>query len=207
MLVTELTSHRDMSTLNCAFPENKSSMFVTRDTSQSGMSTIPAGPQSAPHSEQHLSPEDTAWMQLFTALTSAALSGNGGLLQTAVSISTPSLHVLVPTRTNSPAHVGVQDEWSASDAVQSPKPPFSTAAEASHGAPMHSAGVSTLSVHDVTPCSVYPSLHVGTQDVPLARVSVQSPTPPLRGGVDASHASSLRTHAAGGPSVEPVDDA
>ena len=65
--------------------------------------------------------------------------------------------------------------------------------------------VSTRSVHDVTPCSTYPGWHSGTQDVPLTRVSVQLPTSPLRGGVDASHASSLRTHAAGGPWAVAVD--
>jgi hypothetical protein len=67
--------------------------------------------------------------------------------------------------------------------------------------------VNTRLVHDVTPFSTYPALHVGTHDVPLTRVSVQLPTPPLSGGVDASHASSLRTHAAGGPFSEPLDDA
>ena len=58
---------------------------------------------------------------------------------------------------------------------------------------VHTAtSVSTRSVHDVTPSSTYPVLHSGTQDVPLTRVSVQVPTSPLRGGRDASHASSLR---------------
>ena len=37
------------------------------------------------------------------------------------------------------------------------------------------------------------------------KVSVQLPKPPLRGGADASQALSLRTHAAGGPSVEPAE--
>ena len=72
---------------------------------------------------------------------------------------------------------------------------------------VHTASVNTRSVHDAAPVSTNPGLHVGTHDVPLTRVSVQSPTPPLRGGVDASHASSLRTHAAGGPFSEPLDDA
>jgi hypothetical protein len=58
----------------------------------------------------------------------------------------------------------------------------------------HIALVSTRSVHDVTPSSTYPVLHVGTQDVPLTRVSVQLPTAPLRGARDASHASSMRVH-------------
>ena len=35
---------------------------------------------------------------------------------------------------------------------------------------------------------------MGTQDVPLTRVSVQLPTSPLRGARDASHALSLRVH-------------
>ena len=59
---------------------------------------------------------------------------------------------------------------------------------------MHTASVSTWSVHDVTPSSTYPGSHVGTQDVPLTRVSVQLPTAPLRGGRDASHALSMRVH-------------
>ena len=54
--------------------------------------------------------------------------------------------------------------------------------------------VSTRSVHDVTPLSTYPASHVGTQDVPLTRVSVQVPMAPLTGGRDASHALSLRVH-------------
>ena len=47
---------------------------------------------------------------------------------------------------------------------------------------MHTASVSTRSVHDVTPSSTNPGLHVGTQDVPLMRVSLQVPTSPLKGG-------------------------
>ena len=48
---------------------------------------------------------------------------------------------------------------------------------------VHTAtSVSTRSVHDVTPSSTIPGSHVGTQDAPLTRVSVQVPTAPLRGG-------------------------
>ena len=99
----------------------------------------------------------------------------------------------------------MHDEPLAKELVQSPTAPFTGSEDASHGFGEHVALVSTLSVHDVTPCSAYPGLHVGTHDVPLTRVSVQSPTPPLTGGVDASHASSLRTHAAGGPYWESLD--
>ena len=47
---------------------------------------------------------------------------------------------------------------------------------------VHTASVSTRSVHDVTPFSTYPGSHSGTHDVPLMRVSVQLPTAPLTGG-------------------------
>ena len=53
---------------------------------------------------------------------------------------------------------------------------------------MHTASVSTPSVHDVTPSSTNPASHVGTHDWPLTRLSVQVPTAPLTGGRDASHA-------------------
>jgi len=47
---------------------------------------------------------------------------------------------------------------------------------------------------------------VGTQDVPLTRVSVQLPTAPLRGGRDASHASSMRVQPLGSVlSLPPVN--
>ena len=77
------------------------------------------------------------------------------------------------------------------------------------GAIVQFAAVSTLSVHDVAPDTVYPELHVGWHVEPLGRVSVQSPTAPFAGGTAASHALSLRTHAAGGPydsACEPVYD-
>ena len=67
------------------------------------------------------------------------------------------------------------------------------------GAIVQFAAVSTLSVHDVAPDTVYPELHVGWHVEPLGRVSVQLPAAPLAGGTAASHALSLRTHAAGGP--------
>ena len=63
------------------------------------------------------------------------------------------------------------------------------------GVTVQFAAASTLSVHDVAPDTVYPELHVGWHVEPLGRVSVQLPTA-------ASHALSLRTHAAGGPSED-----
>ena len=141
MLVTELTPHRDMSTLNCAFPENKSDMSVTRTRPKAA----------CPRSRLGRSPRPT---QSSTSLPRTQLDavvhrthernfvGERWALANRRVNEYPVLHVLVPSRTNSPAHVGVQDEPSVSDAVQSPKPPFSTAAEASRRA-VHSAGVST----------------------------------------------------------------
>ena len=41
-------SHWLMSTLNCVLPWNRKLMLVTSDTSQSGISVVPAAPQSAP---------------------------------------------------------------------------------------------------------------------------------------------------------------
>ena len=46
------------------------------------------------------------------------------------------------------------------------------------GAIVQFAAVSTLSVHDVAPDTVYPELHVGWHVEPLERVSVQSPAAP-----------------------------
>jgi hypothetical protein len=70
------------------------------------------------------------------------------------------------------------------------------------GVTVQFAAVSTLSVHDVVPETVYPESHSGWHVEPLTRVSVQSPAAPFAGGTAASHALSLRTHAAGGPEVE-----
>ena len=103
------------------------------------------------------------------------------------------------------SHVGWHVLPLSSDAVQSPKPPLAMAPSApSHaGAGTHvTLLVSTRSVHEYTPpdSTMFVGWHAGTHVEPLISVSVQSPTPPPgSGGVDASHALSLRTHADGGP--------
>ena len=103
------------------------------------------------------------------------------------------------------SHVGWHVLPLSSDAVQSPKPPLAMAPSApSHaGAGTHvTLLVSTRSVHEYTPpdSTMFVGWHAGTHVEPLISVSVQSPTPPPgSGGVDASHALSLRTHAVGGP--------
>jgi hypothetical protein len=72
MLVTLAVFHREMSWLKSYFSLNRSSMLVTSETSQSGISALPAAPQSAPPAEQQFSPEDTAARQLLTAVCKAA---------------------------------------------------------------------------------------------------------------------------------------
>ena len=67
------------------------------------------------------------------------------------------------------------------------------------GVTVHFAAVSTLSVHDVVPETVYPESHSGWHVEPLTRVSVHVPAAPLVGGEDASHALSLRIQDEGGP--------
>ena len=48
IVVTLEVFHRNMSALNCVLSLNSSRMLVTSDTSQYGISTVPAAPQSAP---------------------------------------------------------------------------------------------------------------------------------------------------------------
>mmetsp|Transcript_7271 Transcript_7271/g.32022 ORF Transcript_7271/g.32022 Transcript_7271/m.32022 type:complete len:211 (+) Transcript_7271:978-1610(+) len=175
-------------------------MLVTSDTSQSAISTVPAAPQSTHGLEQHATPVGSplvASRQLLIAAKRSALFANGGLLQTAVSMRSPFTQVRAPTRAYPVLHDGEHDDLSASDAVQSPRPPFARAAEASQDAPMHSVRVSTRSVHEVAPDAVKPGSHVGWHVEPLISVSVQSPTPPSCGGVAASHALSLRVNTLG----------
>ena len=68
-----------------------------------------------------------------------------------------------------------------------------------HGFAEHVAAVSVPASHEDVPDTVYPESHVGWHVDPLASESVQLPTPPFVGGVDASH---TRIHALGGPSVD-----
>ena len=52
---------------------------------------------------------------------------------------------------------------------------------------MQVAAVKVPVVHELVPDTVYPESHDGWHVVPLARVLVQSPTPPFAGAVDSSH--------------------
>jgi hypothetical protein len=78
MLVTLPTFHLEISWLKDALPLNRYAMLVTSDVSQSGMSMLPAAPQSAFICEQQFSPEGTAAIQLSTATFRVAeLEKNG----------------------------------------------------------------------------------------------------------------------------------
>ena len=55
------------------------------------------------------------------------------------------------------------------------------------GVTVQFAAVSTLSMHDVAPDTVYPELHVGWHVEPLARELVQLPAPPFVGAAGTSH--------------------
>jgi hypothetical protein len=88
MVVTLEVSHRDISALKDTLSKNKLDMSVTSDTSQSGISSLSAAPQSTSGLEQHATPVGSPTVaavvefqvgsrQLATAASSAALSANG----------------------------------------------------------------------------------------------------------------------------------
>ena len=129
-------------------------------------------------------------------------------LHTAVSVRVLPLHDLVPDRVYPESQVGVHVDPLASKLGHEEASPLAIANAASVQAWLHTTVfVNTRLVHDIAPDSTYPASHVGTQDVPLTRVSVQLPTAPLTGGRDASHALSLRVHPRSGRvwSLPPVN--
>ena len=77
MSLTDDTSHLLMSASNSSRLAKSKTMLVTCDTSQSGMSVLPAAPQPVPPEEQQFPPDGTASRQLFTAVCSAALLVKG----------------------------------------------------------------------------------------------------------------------------------
>ena len=86
--------------------------------------------------------------------------------------------------------------------MQSPTSPFAGAADASHAPPeasKHVAGTSVPSTHEVAPDGEYPSSHVGWHVEPGASSSVQSPTSPFAGALDASHGAASHVAAVNTP--------
>jgi len=92
MLVTLDVSHREMSWLNELFSLNRLSMFVTCDTSQSGMSTAQAGPQFARPDEQQFSPEGSTSRHRSTADLSEAKLVKGLATVSVQGVDTPRCH-------------------------------------------------------------------------------------------------------------------
>ena len=102
-------------------------------------------------------------------------------------MSVPALHELVPDTVYPESHVGWHVDPLARLIVQSPTPPFVGAADASQAFAEHVAAVSVPRLQEDVPDTVYPESHVGWHVDPLARLIVQSPTPPFVGAADASH--------------------
>jgi hypothetical protein len=73
--------------------------------------------------------------------------------------------------------------------VQSPTPPFAGGVDASHGFGAHVAATKFPAEHTDAPETMYPSSHPGWHVDPDASSSVQSPTSPFAGAVDASQGS------------------
>ena len=82
--------------------------------------------------------------------------------------------------------------------MQSPTPPFAGGVDASHGFGAHVAATKFPAEHTDAPETMYPSSHPGWHVDPDASSSVQSPTSPFKGAVDASHGSpTAARHVAG----------
>jgi hypothetical protein len=92
-------------------------------------------------------------------------------------------------------HVGVHELPLARLAVHGVANPFVGAADASHGLALHTAVlvVSVPAAHVLVPDAVYPLLHVGVHELPLARLAVHGVASPNVGAADASHALALHT--------------
>ena len=115
-------------------------------------------------------------------------------------VKIPVLHELVPDTVYPALHVGWHVDPLARVLVQSPTPPFVGGVDASHGFGEHVAAVKVPALHELVPDTVYPELHVGWHVDPCRSADEQSPTPPFRGGVDASQLESQVVSAPAGSS-------
>ena len=93
-------------------------------------------------------------------------------------------------------HVGVHELPLARLDVHGLASPFAGAVAALHALALHTAVlvVSVPAVHALVPVSVYPLLHVGVHELPLARLAVHGPASPFVGAADASHALPLQAN-------------
>ena len=124
-----------------------------------------------------------------TPFVGAADASHGSALQTAVSVvSVPALHILVPDTVYPLLHVGVHELPLVRVDVHGVATPFVGAADASHGSALQTAvsAVSVPALHVLMPETVYPLLHVGVQELPLAMLDVHGVATPFVGAADAS---------------------
>ena len=126
-------------------------------------------------------------------------------LHTTVPVSVPAVHVYEPDSVYPVLHIGAHERPLASVAEHVPASPLVTAADASQGVDvgarvspgaMHTTVlvVSTPAAHVLVPVSVYPLLHVGVHELPLARLDVHVPASPFVGAADASHGQGELAH-------------
>jgi hypothetical protein len=126
----------------------------------------------------------------------AIVASHALALQANVLLNVPAKHDLLPDAVYPLLHVGVHELPLARLAVQSPSAPFVVAAVASHALALHTA-VSVVSVpaaQVLVPETVYPLLHVGVHELPLARLPVHGVASPLVGTAAASHALHKELH-------------
>ena len=91
-------------------------------------------------------------------------------------------------------HVGVHELPLARLAVQSPSAPFVVATAASHALALQANVLLNVPAeHDLLPDAVYPLLHVGVHELPLAKLDVHGLASPFVGAVAALHALALHT--------------
>ena len=122
---------------------------------------------------------------------------SSGAMQTAVLVvSVPAAHVLVPISVYPLLHVGVHELPLARLDVHVPASPFIGAVAASHALALHAAVlvVNVPAEHVLVPDTVYPLLHVGVHELPLASVAVHVPASPFVGAAEASHGQGALAH-------------
>ena len=128
-------------------------------------------------------------MHASTAAFNPAVSTglNGGVQVEGVN-TPPAEHEWTPVERNPLSQTGWQVLPGANEAVQSPTPPLVGAMEASlHLVQVEGVNTAPNAAHEDTPEEVNPSAQRGWQLLPGANEAVQVPTPPLVGGVEASH--------------------
>lgn len=122
---------------------------------------------------------------VFNAARSAGLNGS---VQVEGVNTPPAEHEVTPEETNPVSQTGWQLLPGANDAVQVPTPPLVGAMEASlHLVQVEGVNTPSVAAHEDTPEETYPASQTGWQLLPAATEAVQVPTPPLVGGVEASH--------------------